>query len=77
MQKGAFKELAADVGHQWPLILYTVLALFTRLYKIGASNTVVWDEAHFGKFGAYYLNRTFYFDVSLAILHSELAKLSC
>lgn len=27
-----------------PLIGYTMLALFTRLYKIGRADTVVWDE---------------------------------
>ncbi len=27
-----------------PLIAYTILALWTRLYNIGKSNTVVWDE---------------------------------
>jgi hypothetical protein len=30
-----------------PIIL-TALALFTRLYQIGRSNIVTWDEAHFG-----------------------------
>lgn len=35
-----------------PLFVYSVLALLTRLWQIGKSNTVVWDEAHFGKFGA-------------------------
>ena len=54
-----------------PLAVYSFLALLTRLWQIGKSNTVVWDEAHFGKFGAvrlqcrsppltrqYYINRT-------------------
>lgn len=27
-----------------PLIIYTFLSLFTRLYRIGANNSVVWDE---------------------------------
>lgn len=51
-------DFAKDNADLAPLIIYTFLALFTRLWRIGLSDTVVWDEAHFGKFGAYYLNRT-------------------
>ncbi|KAI9595410.1 Dolichyl-phosphate-mannose-protein mannosyltransferase-domain-containing protein [Syncephalis fuscata] len=52
-----------------PTIL-TLLSFVTRLYRISYGNFVVWDEAHFGKFGSFYLNRTFYFDV-----HPPLGKL--
>ncbi|KAI8325230.1 glycosyltransferase family 39 protein [Martensiomyces pterosporus] len=50
--------------------LLTVLCAFTRLYQIGKRASVTWDESHFGKFGAYYINRTFYHDV-----HPPLAKM--
>ncbi|KAJ2714034.1 Protein O-mannosyltransferase 2 [Coemansia spiralis] len=52
------------------VLLLTALCAFTRLYQIGKRATVTWDESHFGKFGAYYINRTFYHDV-----HPPLAKM--
>ncbi|KAJ2760283.1 Protein O-mannosyltransferase 2, partial [Coemansia nantahalensis] len=51
-------------------VALTAVALLTRLYRIGRRPVVSWDETHFGKFGAHYINGTFYHDV-----HPPLAKM--
>lgn len=38
-----------DVRPYIPLIVYTFLSLFTRLYRIGVTNSVVWDEVSSGR----------------------------
>ncbi|KAJ1948148.1 Protein O-mannosyltransferase 2, partial [Linderina macrospora] len=52
-------------------LFLTLLASLTRLWGLDRSNRVTWDEAHFGRFGAMYLNGTYIHDV-----HPPLAKLT-
>ncbi|KAG0078089.1 Protein O-mannosyltransferase 2 [Linnemannia elongata] len=51
-------------------LVLTGLSAWTRYRDILSTNNVTWDEAHFGKFGSFYIRGEHYFDV-----HPPLAKM--
>ncbi|KAJ2812305.1 Protein O-mannosyltransferase 2, partial [Coemansia furcata] len=53
------------------LLLLTLLAIFTKVYRIGRRGSVSWDESHFQRnFSQKYLRHLFHHDV-----HPPLAKM--
>lgn len=53
----------SEWSYRLVMVILTVLAFVTRLWKISYPDEVIFDEVHFGKFASYYLQRTYFFDV--------------
>lgn len=74
--KKAHRDTAYDSGKTSTGLWWTLFGLIlittaaTRFYKLDQPDHICWDETHFGKFGGYYINRTFFFDV-----HPPLGKM--
>lgn len=60
------------INHYVAPIMFTILSFYIRHKDIGVNKTVIWDEAHFAKFGSFYNKHTFYHDV-----HPPLGKMLC
>jgi dolichyl-phosphate-mannose-protein mannosyltransferase len=47
LQEKSFFEVFADLESIFAPLIFTAVAIFTRLYKIGISDIVTWDEAQY------------------------------
>lgn len=52
------------------VLLFTAIGMLTRVFRLQAPNTVVFDEVHFGNFTNWYLRGQYFHDI-----HPPLAKL--
>ncbi|EAY18464.1 Dolichyl-phosphate-mannose-protein mannosyltransferase, putative [Trichomonas vaginalis G3] len=52
------------------VLLFTAIGMLTRVFRVQAPNTVVFDEVHFGNFTNWYLRGQYFHDI-----HPPLAKL--
>jgi len=59
---GSEEESVVSLRLETYSVLLFLVALATRLYKLDTPRGIVFDELHYGKYAAYYLKNTFFFD---------------